>query len=177
MELEVLKPFMGSDGKMHEVGERMHENDSLAQDIIAKGFAKNIEALKESSGPKMEQPHPYPSEGGEIRDISEVVPKAVDVEGQQRNVEELVDRVIVIEQFGLRPSEYGKDKDGKPTKEYATVQIINDNGEKAWFNTGSGPIVDTLRQIGDTLPVRCRIGSGKSKAGRYFTLESAKETK
>lgn len=176
-ELEVLKPFMGSDGKMHEVGERMQENDSLSQDIIAKGFAKKVEALNESPALGPRKPS-EPGTGGEIKDISEVVPKAVDVEGPQRNVEELVGRVIVIERFGLRPSEYGKDKDGKPTKEYATVQIINDNGEKAWFNTGSGPILEALNQIGDKLPVRCKIESRKSEKGqRYFTLTSAKETK
>lgn len=174
MKVKVLKAFPGQD-KYFEVGEVVELNHSLALDLIGQGRVEEVkEALKEEIPvPETEAlKYPKPSEGGEIKDISEVVPKAVDVEGTQRNLEELVGRVIVIEQFGLRPSQYGKDRD------YATVQIVNDNGEKAWFNTGSGPILEALNQIGDKLPVRCKIESRKSEKGqRYFTLTSAKETK
>jgi len=106
----------------------------------------------------------------EVKDLSEVIPKAMEAEGEQRTAEELVDKVIVIEKFGIQPSQFG---DGE---EYATVQIIEENGVNAWFNTGSSPILDTLRQIGDKLPVRCKIAKRKSEKGRrYFALTGAKQ--
>ncbi len=106
----------------------------------------------------------------EIKDISEVVPRAIECEGEQAAVEELVGKVIVVEKFGFLPSKY------QEGQQYATVQVQLDNGNKAWFNTGSGPILDSLAQIKDKLPVRCKIEKRKaSKSGmRYFVLASAK---
>lgn len=179
--IKIEKPFPGANGEELKVGAIVEvpskpiPTDGAADTAIQAGYASEVkeEALKESPAPAA--PHASSEPAGaapEIKDISEVVPKAVDVEGPQRNVEELVGRVVVIEQFGLRPSQY----EGR--EDYATVQIISDNGEKAWFNTGSGPILDALKQVKDKLPVRCRIAQKKSEKGRrYFALESAKETK
>jgi len=173
--IKIEKPFPGANGEelkpgtIVEVPSKPIPTEGAADTAIRAGYASEV---KETLPEEIPKPPRTSSTGDEIKDISEVIPKAVDVEGTQRNVEELVGKTIVIEQFGTRPSQYGKDK------EYATVQIIEDNGAKSWFNTGSGPILDALNQVKDKLPVRCKIGQGKSKTGqRYFTLESAKETK
>lgn len=104
-----------------------------------------------------------------VKDIGDVIPKAVKVDGEQRTMEELVGKVLIVEKFGTRPSQFGDDK------EYATVQAFAD-GEKIWFNTGSAVILDTLKQVAENLPVRCRVEQRKSDKGRrYFVLVSAKE--
>ena len=104
-----------------------------------------------------------------VKDIGDVIPKAVKVEGEQRTTEELIGKVLIVEKFGIRPSQYGDDK------EYATVQAF-DSGEKIWFNTGSAVIIDTLKQVEKALPVRCKIEERKSaKGNRYYALVSAKE--
>jgi len=107
---------------------------------------------------------------GIVKDLSEVIPTAIEVEGEQTTAEKLVGKTIVVRKYGLRPSKF------EGTEEYATIQILGDNGNPAWFNTSSGPILDTLKQIEGSLPVRCKVASEKSAKGRrYFALVSAKE--
>ena len=124
--IKIEKPFPGANGEELKVGlivgvpSKPIPTDGAADTAIQAGYASEVrdEPLKETPMPSR------PSEGAEIKDISEVVPKAVDVEGEQRTTEELVGKVIVIEKFGLRPSKF------EGSKEYATVQIIEANGRR-----------------------------------------------
>lgn len=159
MKVKALKPFAGPDGLV-EVGRVVEVNGSLGADICAKGYAEEVR-----EAPKI----PAAGAGAEIKDLDDIVPKLTEVEGEQRTVEGLVGKVIVLEKFGLKPSQYGD-------RDYATVQITEDNGAKAWFNTGSGPILDTLKQVESSLPVRCKIEQRKSEKGRrYFALAGTKQ--
>lgn len=164
--VRVLKPFADAEGKLRDVGAVLEINSTLGIDIVAKGFAEEVKEAPPKEAAKVEAD---PKAGAEIKDLSEIVPKLTEVEGEQRTVEELVGKVIVLEKFGLKPSQYGD-------RDYATVQITEENGAKAWFNTGSGPILDTLKQVEGSLPVRCKIEQRKSEKGRrYFALAGTKQ--
>jgi hypothetical protein len=48
MRIRVEKPFVGQDGRVLEVGEEIEVNDSLASDIVRKGYAREV---REKRGP------------------------------------------------------------------------------------------------------------------------------
>lgn len=102
-----------------------------------------------------------------VKDLSDVI-KRVELEGEQKTVEDLAGVPIVIESFVARASKIS-------SGEFASVQAVDDYGKKLWFNTGSQPVLDTLRAIEGELPVRCTVVQKKSARGRlYYTLGSAK---
>ena len=164
--------------KYGQPGEIADVPDTEARILIENGILAEVVEEKPAKGASIadylpeEEPKAEPegpkAEERKVKDLADVLPSPADMEGEQTWVDEILGKPIVIERFSMRKSRFG---DGQ----FATVQISVD-GEKRWFNTGSGPILDTLEQIQDCLPVRCKVARRKSAEGRrYYVLESAKE--
>ena len=95
-------------------------------------------------------------------------------EGERVQIEEVMDRVIVISAIDVRPSDFS---DG----DYAIVQMIWDDDLQQeqqeaqtpyTFTTSSGVLLKQLKQLKDRMPIRAKITARLSEAtGReYYTL-------
>ncbi len=102
-----------------------------------------------------------------VKDLSEVL-KLVELEGEQKRAEDLVGVPIIIESFTVRKSKlYDSD--------FLGIQGSDDFGTKFWFNLGSQPVIETLRSIEGSLPVRCKLEKRTGDKGfDYYILVSAK---
>ncbi len=102
-----------------------------------------------------------------VKDLSEIL-KLVKLEGEQKRAEDIVGLPIIIEGFTVHKSKlYDSD--------FLGIQGIDDFGKKFWFNIGSQPVIETLKSIEGSLPVRCKLEKRTGDKGfDYYILVSAK---
>ena len=84
-------------------------------------------------------------------------------EGEQKKVDDIVDKSFAILDFQVFRSSFG---DGK---NYVSIQAIDDKNQKFWFNTGSNVVLKQLEEVGkENLPKKFKYIKPKDK--RYHSL-------
>ena len=115
------------------------------------------------------KPIPEEEKGRETYDVTEDDLGGY-LEGERLQIEEVMDKVIVISAIDVRPSDFS---DG----DYAVVQMVwNDEAlieqPPYTFTTSSGVLLKQLKRLKDRMPIRTKIVAKVSEAsGReYYTL-------
>ncbi|MEM3452492.1 MAG: hypothetical protein QW835_02565 [Candidatus Hadarchaeum sp.] len=157
MKVKVLRPFRIA-GKEYHSG-TVELDDSVAARLIERGLAERAEEAPESFDDAV--------------DISEVLPRSGSGEGTQYSIESLVGQPIKV-----ISAAFDKGRSGRlEGKSIATVQIETLDGDRGWFSTWSGPMIDQLKQLQElnAFPVKCKIEERRGSSGyRYYILASAK---
>lgn len=85
------------------------------------------------------------------------------LEGNKMKIDNILNREILIINYSVKNSQYGKNKSGK----YLTLQFeLNGDGNRNVLFTGSDILIDQLTRYKDKLPFLATI----KKINRYYTL-------
>ena len=90
---------------------------------------------------------------------------SVDFEGEQVELNSIVNKEIVVKNYEELPSNFG------PEGSVFLIVQAELEGQLITFSTGSKPVIDKIRRLKDKLPLKGTIVTKRSTSGRkYYSI-------